>query len=111
MRISMTILFALSLFAVLCAGLGAFAAFSIADLAAGTQRIVSHQAESLRLASSAREHVTRMHQLAFQIIDSVSNDWGEPQGTLDEETKLARPDLKTLPSAATRDARALGDPH
>ena len=70
-RISTKILFALSLFAVLCAGLVAFAAFSIADLAAGTQRIVSHQAESLRLASSAREHVTRMHQLAFQIIDDV----------------------------------------
>ncbi len=109
-RISTKILLALSLFAVLCAGLVVFAAVCITDLAAGTQRIVSHEAEALRLASSAQERLTRMHQLAFQINDSVSNDWGELQGSFDEETKAARAELKTLQTVVTaRETSAVAD--
>ncbi len=67
MRISNKIIAVLGLLAILSAGITAFGAYNIADLAGSTQRLVDQQAESLRLVGSAQEHLSRMHQLAFQI--------------------------------------------
>ena len=69
MRISTKIFCTLGLFVALSVGLTALGAYQLDDLAAGTQHLVDHEAAALHLAGMAHEHMTRMHQLAFQLND------------------------------------------
>ncbi len=109
-KISGKILLAFGLFAPLCAGIVGLATYNTLTLGDVTQHIVDHEAAAVRLAASAQEHATRIHQIAYEIIESDSNDWGELQGTFDEEAKGAKEDLKALRSlAAAKEAGAMDD--
>jgi methyl-accepting chemotaxis protein len=99
MRISGKILFSLSLFAVLCAGLLAFAAHTIVNLADGTEKLVTHNASALRIASSAHQHLTMMSKLAFEMNDSQAEDWPELEASFAEEHKAAKDDITALRGA------------
>jgi methyl-accepting chemotaxis protein len=69
MRISTKIFYTLGLFVALSVGLTTLGAYQLDDLAAGTQHLVDHEAAALHLTGSAQEHMTRMHQLVFQMND------------------------------------------
>src|SRR6185369_2619245 len=101
MRIWAKIVFALSLFALLSTGLVAFAAYNIADLAAGTQHIVHHQANSLRAAAATQERLSRMHQIVYAMTNAASSEWGVMQTTFDGEAKEAKQELKVLQTGAS----------
>jgi methyl-accepting chemotaxis protein len=69
-RISHTIVAMLGLFALLCAGVTGLAAHSIQALANNENHLVDRHVAALRLAALDQEHLTRLHQLAFQINDT-----------------------------------------
>jgi PAS domain S-box-containing protein len=69
-RVSRKIVFVLSLSAVLSAAIAGVAAYNIWELAKGDRAIVNGDAASLRWVASAQEHMTRVHQLVFQINDT-----------------------------------------
>ncbi|HEY0438089.1 MAG TPA: HAMP domain-containing methyl-accepting chemotaxis protein [Phenylobacterium sp.] len=92
-RISHTIIAMLALFALLCAGITGLAAHSLRGMAATESRLVNRHAAGLRLAALDQEHLTRLHQLAFQINDTepalltplmrkVASETAELQGDL-----------------------------
>ncbi|HSZ11909.1 MAG TPA: methyl-accepting chemotaxis protein [Rhizomicrobium sp.] len=72
LRISTKIFFTLALFVVLNLVLNVIGAYEINNLAVGAQNIVNHEAAALHLTGSAQEHMTRMHQLAFQLNDDIT---------------------------------------
>jgi methyl-accepting chemotaxis protein len=96
------------LFAVLCAGIVAYAAYIIIDLAEGTHDLVHHEAVNLHRAATARENMTMMHQLAFEINNSESSAWGQLQQAFDAEVKSAKDALGAMRAIATGEAETKG---
>jgi methyl-accepting chemotaxis protein len=105
MRISTKIFCTLSVFVVLCLGLTAFSAYELNDLAAGTQRLVNEEAAALHLAGSAQEHMTRMHQLAFQMNDDVTQ-MAPLQARFQDEYDGLNSDMAALQLAMANDSSA-----
>jgi len=68
-RISHKILAILALSALLCAALTGLAASSIHALSQEEQRLIKVHVAGLRLAAAGQEHLTRIHQLAFQMVN------------------------------------------
>ena len=69
-RISNKILAVLAMFALLGAGLTFLASSSIRQLAANERRLIDVHAANLRLTELSQEHLTRLHQLAFEIVSA-----------------------------------------
>jgi methyl-accepting chemotaxis protein len=73
LRISGKILLSMALLACLSVGLMGFALVELSTMNQGTQRIVSHNAESLKLAALANGKITRVQQLVFeQIVETTA---------------------------------------
>ncbi|HSZ75090.1 MAG TPA: methyl-accepting chemotaxis protein, partial [Rhizomicrobium sp.] len=72
LRISTKIFCTLGLFIALDAIITVIGVYEIDNLAAGTQNLVNRQAAALHLIGTAQEHMTRMHQLVFQMNDDIS---------------------------------------
>ena len=105
-RISNKIIGVLGLFALLCIALTILAAGSFNDLAVNEQRLLDHSATSLRLAAEAQEHLTRLHQLAFQINQSEAAVHAPLLKKFASETEELNADLLALtPLLGADDAR------
>jgi methyl-accepting chemotaxis protein len=95
-RISHTIIALLGLFALLCAGVTGLAAKSILGLASRESHLVNHHAAFLRLAALNQEHLTRLHQLAFQINDTDPADFPPLRAKIRTETAELKADLAAM---------------
>ena len=110
-RISNKILTVLAMFALLGAGLTYLASNSIRELAANEQRLIDVHAANLRLAELSQEHLTRLHQLAFQIVSSEGPEQGRLQrrfGSEAAEAKTFLSGLRPLTSPADADLLVTG---
>src|SRR5207253_3326145 len=85
-RISHKIVSVLCLFALLGAGMTALAVTSIEDLARKQQHLVDQHVAALRITAVAQEHLTRLHQLAFQMHDAEPADRSALEQTVRTET-------------------------
>ena len=104
-RISHTIIALLGLFALLCAGITGLAAHSIQALANNENHLVNRHATALRLAALNQEHLTRLHQLAFQVDDTDPALLPPLLRKVASETAEMRADLARLrPLVAAADA-------
>jgi len=106
-RISGKIYFLLGLLLLLSIVIAGFAARNISELARGEQAMVDGDAASLRWAASAQEHMTRSHQLAFQINDTGFNASGELRDRLRHEQSSLNSDLDQFHAVMTPDEAAL----
>src|SRR5580692_7310168 len=95
LRISTKIFFTLALFVVLNLVLNVIGAYEINNLAVGAQNIVNHEATALHLTGSAQEHMTRMHQLVFQMNDDVAKI-APLQDRFESEYKQLNSDMAAL---------------
>ena len=107
MRISRKILFLLGLLVTLSAAIAGFAAHNISDLARGERAIVDGDAASLRWAASAQEHMTRMHQLVFQINDASPAARGVLRDRLLDEENDLNSDMDQFHAVMTPDEAPL----
>jgi len=107
MRISRKIFFLLGLLVTLSAVIAGYAAHNISDLARGERAIVDGDAASLRWAASAHEHMTRMHQLVFQINDADSVAGEVIRGSLLGEENGLKSDMDHFQSVMTPDETTL----
>jgi len=106
-RVSRKIVFVLSLSAVLSAAIAGFAAYTIWGLAKGDRAIVDGDAASLRWAASAQEHMTRVHQLIFQINDTNFGASGALRGRLFDEENGLNSDMDHFHAVMTADETSL----
>jgi PAS domain S-box-containing protein len=91
----------------LSAAVTGFAAYNILTLARSERALVDGDGASLRWAASAQEHMTRAHQLVFQIDDTDFGASGALRARLvDEETGL-NADLDHFRAIMTSDERVL----
>jgi methyl-accepting chemotaxis protein len=74
LRISAKILLTLGLLALLSIGLTTYALLQMARLNAGTQRIVTANVESLKLAAGAKEKMTRIQRRASEVVLEANAD-------------------------------------
>ncbi|MDB5441263.1 MAG: mcpU [Caulobacteraceae bacterium] len=95
-RISHPIIALLGLFALLCAGVTGLAAGSNRALAHNEDHLVNRHAAVLRLAALNQEHLTRLHQLAFQINDSGPAALAPLDRKVQSETAEFTTDIATL---------------
>jgi len=91
--ISRKIFLLLGLLLALSAVITAFAARNISDLAGSERAVVDVDASSLRWVAAAQEHLTRTHQLVFQIVDTDSGASAALQTRLLDEETGRRSDL------------------
>ena len=67
MRIARKLALVLTLLLAISAAIGGFSAYNIWSLARTERAIVNGDVAGLRWVASAQEHMTRVHQLVFQI--------------------------------------------
>jgi len=109
MSVARKIVFVLGLSAVLSAGIGGFAAYNIWDLANGDRAIVDGDAASIRWAASAQEHMTRAHQLVFQINDTDFSASSVLRSRLFDEENGLNSDMDHFHAVMTPDETPLYD--
>jgi methyl-accepting chemotaxis protein len=95
-RLSIKIMFGFGLFVLFGAAITGFAAYCIDDLASGTERLAQHSAESVRLAGLSQEHLTRIHQLTFQLNDSDAAHFTAVAARIERERRDTTVDLAAL---------------
>ena len=102
-RISTKVVFVVGLLVALSAVIAGFAAYTISDLARSDRAIVDGDAASLAWAASAQEHMTRSHQLVFQINDADFSVSGGLRSRLANEESALNSDMNHLHAVMTPD--------
>jgi hypothetical protein len=106
-RISRKILLLLGLLMALSAAITGFAAYNISDLARSERGLVNGDGASLRWAASAQEHMTRAHQLVFQVDDTDFSASGALRSRLADEERGLNSDLDHFRAVMTPNEQPL----